>query len=69
MGANILEQIKYLPQYDLKLLLEHNVITIKISLNNASDLEKKSTVNLSSNMYLIVGDSLNNILLIYKKYR
>nr|XP_015837991.1 PREDICTED: probable ATP-dependent DNA helicase HFM1 isoform X3 [Tribolium castaneum] len=67
-GNKILEQIQHLPKYEMELQVHSNTqIKLAISLMNAQDLETKCTVNRNSLMYLLVGDSSNNILL-YEKY-
>ncbi|RZB40049.1 ATP-dependent DNA helicase HFM1, partial [Asbolus verrucosus] len=68
VGGKILEQIQYLPKYKLKLEVSNKKsLTLIVSLENAVDLQERSTVNRNSFMHLLVGDSSNNILL-YEKY-
>lgn len=68
MGNKILEQIKYLPKYGLKVdRKDEKVFTLVVTLDNAMDLGEKLTVNRNSIMHLLVGDSDNNVIL-YEKY-
>lgn len=66
-GDKIAEQVKYLPKY--KVILDKNIIDGKvnlkllITLENAFDLKQQSSIDVNSQMHLIVGDNHNNILL------
>ncbi|XP_044252465.1 probable ATP-dependent DNA helicase HFM1 [Tribolium madens] len=67
-GNKILEQIQHLPKYEMTLQVQSKAqIKLTVSLINAQHLETKCTVNRNSLMYLLIGDSSNNILL-YEKY-
>jgi hypothetical protein len=67
MGNKVLEQIQHLPKYKISLGFEEKNVKLMVSLENMTDLQEFSTVNLNSLMYLLVGDSCNNILL-YEKF-
>lgn len=66
MGNNIIEAVSHLPFYDLEMcqtsFSEIAKIEIKIQMKNSDKIREKCTLNVNSIMYLIVGDTQNNVL-------
>lgn len=72
MGSTIQDMVKRLPKYELlvnKEIQEDKIlIKLTITMKNAAEVQNCSTLDLDSFMVLLVGDSLNNIL-VYERYR
>lgn len=71
-GNDLIEQIKHIPKYEIKveLMQENNakIIKLRVKLLNLDSLVNKMTVEENSYMNLLVGDDDNNVLL-YEKYK
>lgn len=73
-GNNLQELVQHLPQYNVIFEEIDNagsnipLFNLHISLENAIMIQEKCTANINSGMVLLVGDSLNNII-IYERYR
>lgn len=73
-GNNLQELVEHLPQYNVIFEEIDNdgsstpLFNLRISLENAVMIQEKCTANINSGMVLLVGDSLNNVI-IYERYR
>lgn len=67
-GNVIQTKAKHLPRYEMSLNFGTNGVDVAVKLRNVADLQESCTIGETSLMFLLVGDSRDNVLL-YEKYR